>query len=117
MSGWLLGLIAGMVANELGGYSEWAARWLAAWSARVRYKDPERAKIRSEELDSLIAARPGQLLKLITALCFAVAAACAWAAHIAAGLAAFSATGSAETALVLTRRVTIIATVLGSAAE
>lgn len=78
MTGWFWGLIAGIAANEACSISDWMARKLVQWSARVRYEDPERAEARAEELVAVIADRPGQLFKLSTAGCFVFAAICAW---------------------------------------
>ena len=52
----------------------------------VFYDDPKRAEIRAEEQCAVIKERPGNLFKLITALCFAAAAAHAWVRRIAASL-------------------------------
>lgn len=84
----VLTIFLGFVVNECCEISPWAAKKIAAWSARLRYDDPERAEIRSEELASLIEKRPGKLLKLITALCFAAAALCTRARRTMAGLSA-----------------------------
>jgi hypothetical protein len=70
----ILSVLLGLAVNECCEVSPWAAKKIARWSARLRYDDPERAEIRSEELVALIEDRPGKLLKLITALCFAAAA-------------------------------------------
>lgn len=67
-------IITGLVINEFGEVSPWAARKLARWSARRRYANPARADTRAEELAALIDERPGKLFKLITALGFAAAA-------------------------------------------
>jgi hypothetical protein len=69
-------VVLGLLINEVGDWCPWLARRLAHWSARHRYAgDPERAAIRSEELEALIDDRPGNLCKLGTALGFAIAAA------------------------------------------
>ncbi|HEY6314347.1 MAG TPA: hypothetical protein VIY52_26625 [Streptosporangiaceae bacterium] len=87
MTGWFwAGLVTGLAANECCDVSEWAARRLVWWSAYLRYEDPERAKIRAEELAAVVASRPGQLLKLITAVCFVVSAIQAWMSRVAAQL-------------------------------
>jgi hypothetical protein len=89
MTGWFwAGLITGIAANEITGWTEWLARRLARWSAYTRYADPERAKARAEELVAVIADRPGQVLKLLTAGGFAIAAIRAWIIRSAAQLAA-----------------------------
>ncbi|MFI7454793.1 hypothetical protein ACIBQX_45495 [Nonomuraea sp. NPDC049714] len=45
MSGWeiVLGVVAGLVVNEMTEMSPWLARRLVTWSAHHRYEDPERA--------------------------------------------------------------------------
>ena len=82
----ILSVLLGLAVNECCEVSPWAAKKIARWSARLRYDDPERAEIRSEELVALIEDRPGKLLKLITALCFAAAALRAWTRRTVAGL-------------------------------
>ena len=74
ISGILLGIVAGLLANELCEFSPWCARKLVRWSAFRRYTDPGRAKMRAEELTAVINERPGNLFKLITAVSFAAAA-------------------------------------------
>jgi putative flippase GtrA len=74
IAGILLGIVAGLLANELCDFAPWCVRKLVRWSAFRRYTDPGRAKMRAEELAALINDRPGNLFKLITAVCFAVAA-------------------------------------------
>jgi CBS domain-containing protein len=69
--GILLGIGTGLLANELCEFSPWCARKLVHWSAFRRYTDPGRAEMRAEELTALINDRPGNLFKLITAVCFA----------------------------------------------
>jgi WD40 repeat protein len=79
-------VVLGLVINEFSELSPWAARKVVRWSARVRYTNPRRARARAEELSALIDARPGKLLKLITALCFAAAAIRAWLARAVTNL-------------------------------
>jgi predicted amino acid-binding ACT domain protein len=67
----LLGIVTGLLANELCEFGPWCARKLIRWSAFRRYTDPGRAEMRAEELTALINDRPGNLFKLITAVCFA----------------------------------------------
>ena len=74
IAGIVLGIVAGLIANELCEFSPWCARKLVRWSAFRRYTDPGRAKMRAEELTRLIDDRPGNLFKLVTAVCFAVEA-------------------------------------------
>jgi RNA polymerase sigma factor (sigma-70 family) len=74
IAGILLGIVAGLLANEFCELSPWCARKLVRWSAFRRYADPDRAKMRAEELTSVINDRPGNLFKLITAVSFASAA-------------------------------------------
>lgn len=70
----LLATAVGLAANEIYAVSPWCADKLARWSASRRYADPERAVVRAEELAALIGTRPGNLLKLVTAIRFAGAA-------------------------------------------
>ena len=74
IAGILLGIVAGLLANELCEFAPWCARKLVRWSAFRRYTDRGRAEMRAEELTALIDDRPGNLFKLITAVSFAVAA-------------------------------------------
>jgi len=74
IAGILLGIVTGLVANELCEFGPWCARRLVRWSAFRRYPDPGRAEMRAEELTALINDRPGNLFKLITAVCFAAEA-------------------------------------------
>jgi mycothiol system anti-sigma-R factor len=60
-----------LLANEACELSPWCARKLVHWSACRRYTDPARAEARAEELAALINERPGNILKLVTASCFA----------------------------------------------
>jgi hypothetical protein len=70
----LLGIVSGLLANELCEFSPWCARKLVRWSAFRRYANPGRAEMRAEELAAVIDARPGNLFKLITAAGFAATA-------------------------------------------
>ena len=70
----LIGIGCAYLGNELCDFSPWCARKLVRWSAFRRYADPGRAEMRAEELAAVINARPGNLLKLITAAGFAAAA-------------------------------------------
>jgi hypothetical protein len=74
IAGILLGIVAGLLANELCEFSPWCARKLVRWSAFRRYTDSDRAEMRAEELATVIDDRPGNLFKLITAVSFAVGA-------------------------------------------
>lgn len=67
----LLGIVAGLLANELCDFSPWCARKIVRWSAFRRYADPGRAEMRADELAAVINDRPGNLFKLITAVSFA----------------------------------------------
>jgi hypothetical protein len=78
MTGWLWGLLGGLLVNELFQLCGWAAQKLVRWSAQIRYDDPERAEIRAEELARVIEDRPAELLKLFTAVCFVFVAVRAW---------------------------------------
>ena len=86
MTGWFwVGLLTGLASNECCSISEWTARRLVRWSAHVRYEEPERAEIRAQELEAVVADRPCQLFKLITAACFVLAAVRAWIGRATAG--------------------------------
>ena len=74
IAGILLGIVTGLLANELCEFSPWCARKIVRWSAFLRYTDPGRAEVRAEELTAVINDRPGNLFKLITAVCFAAGA-------------------------------------------
>ena len=74
IAGILIGIVAGLLANELCEFSPWCARKLVRWSAFRRYTDPDRAEMRAEELTAVINDRPGNLFKLITAVGFAAGA-------------------------------------------
>jgi hypothetical protein len=66
-------VILGLLVNEATDLCPWVAARLVRWAARLRYLDaPERAAIRSEELARLVHDRPGKLIKLFTALGFAL---------------------------------------------
>ncbi|POM24842.1 hypothetical protein BTM25_34800 [Actinomadura rubteroloni] len=65
---------AGLVAAECGDLAPWIARRLVVWSAHARYRDAERAAVRTEELQAVLADRPTRLLKLATAFGFTLAA-------------------------------------------
>ena len=95
------GAVLALALNEVCDLSPWAADKVVRWAADVRYSDPERAKVRGEELSALISARPGKLFKLITALCFAAAAVRAWAARAAADLSVHRPSISASGAVTL----------------
>ncbi|MFI7131943.1 hypothetical protein ACIBQ1_40140 [Nonomuraea sp. NPDC050153] len=71
----ILGVVLGLLVNEMCDISPWLARGLVRWAARVQYGATDRAAIRSEELTALINERPGKLFKLMTALTFAIGAA------------------------------------------
>jgi hypothetical protein len=86
MMGWIWGLVGGLLCNELFQLSGWVAQKLVCWSARLIYEDPERSKIRTEELARLIEDRPGQLLKLIAALSWVLVAVKAWATRTVSGM-------------------------------
>jgi hypothetical protein len=71
----VISIVTGLLVNEVTGVSPWLAGKVARWSAGRRYADnPARAAIRAEELTALISERPGNLLKLLTALGFGCAA-------------------------------------------
>jgi hypothetical protein len=64
----------GLLTNELFDISSWLAKRIARRSARIRYGDTDRAATRAEELGAYIEDRPGNLLKLFTAIGFFAAA-------------------------------------------
>lgn len=72
------GLVIPLVVNEITGWSEWLARGLARWSARIRYANSPYARDMGEEWEAVILDRPVQLLKLLTATCFAIDAVRVW---------------------------------------
>jgi hypothetical protein len=75
ITGILLSILTSLAAAEITAINPWCAKKLVRWSARRRYADNQaRAKIRAEELEAFIDARPGNLLKLMTAAAFAAAA-------------------------------------------
>lgn len=77
----IVGIAAGLVVNELCEVSPWAARKIVVWSAHLQYGQVPRAEVRAEEHAALIDARPGKLLKLITALSLAGGAVAAYGKH------------------------------------
>jgi hypothetical protein len=66
-------IFIGLAVNECCDVSPWAARKVVRWSAHRRYP-PSRAAVRAEELAAYVDDCPGNVLKLITALCFATVA-------------------------------------------
>ena len=82
----IISVILGLIVNECTAVSPWAAQKIVRWSARLRYDDPKRAEIRGEELAALIKMRPGNLFKLITALCFVAIALRVWIIRAATGV-------------------------------
>lgn len=82
----IISVILGLIVNECTAVSPWAAQKIVRWSARLRYDDPKRAEIRGEELAALIKMRPGNLFKLITALCFVATALRVWIIRAATGV-------------------------------
>jgi len=70
----LLAIVLGLVVNECSDVSPWCARRLMRLSARLRYAELERRRIRSDEWVALVDERPGKLLKLLTGTRFFVAA-------------------------------------------
>jgi hypothetical protein len=66
-------VVLGLLINEATDICPWVAVRLVRWAARLLYRRaPERAAIRGEELAALVNDRPGKLLKLFTALGFAL---------------------------------------------
>lgn len=74
----LLTIILSLAVNECSAVSPWCAHRLVRLSARLRYADLERRRIRSGELVALVDERPGKLLKLFTAMGFFSSAFLAW---------------------------------------
>jgi hypothetical protein len=83
--GILIGIITALGVNELCDVSPWCARRLIRLSARLRYSDQERRKVRADEFVALLDERPGQLFKLGTALGFLIASLPTWLHHAATG--------------------------------
>ncbi|MFF0467597.1 hypothetical protein ACFYPX_09260 [Micromonospora zamorensis] len=77
MTNWeiILGILLGLVVNEVTDVSPWAARKLTRWAAYRWATDTEIAAGYAEEWAALIDDRPGKLLKLMTALRFTLGAA------------------------------------------
>ncbi len=70
-----LALLLNVVSNDVGDWLAWLANRLVSTAATWRYHDrPERAAIRREEFAAILEARPGNLLKLATAIGFAASA-------------------------------------------
>src|SRR5580693_10323737 len=111
MSAWgaVLGVASALAINEFSDVCPCAAKAVVRWSAGLRYADPERRAIRAEELESLIEERPGQLFKLITALCFATAAIWAWTRRMAESLQVVEAQPGAAGTVALARTLTVTA--------
>ena len=110
MPAWLWeGVLVLLVANEVGGWTEWLARRLVRWSARVRYASSPYWSDMAEEWERVVIDRPGQVLKLLTAACFALAAIRAWLSRLPAqpavgslGLAAAAYAGTVTLASTIT---------------
>ena len=68
----ILSIIMGLIVNECGEVSSWAAYKLVSWAAYHKYVPRDHAELRAEEFRNYIKERPGELFKLITALSFAV---------------------------------------------
>jgi hypothetical protein len=108
-----LGLLGGLLSNELFQLSGWVAQKLVRWSARLIYEDPERSKIRTEELARLIEDRPGQLFELVAAFGWVLVAVKAWVARTVSGMliADISASGTAAARVTATASlITMMAT-------
>ncbi|SCF19151.1 hypothetical protein [Micromonospora saelicesensis] len=77
MNGWeiVIGVILGLLVNEMTDLSPWAARRLVRWAAYRWTTDPDVAAGYAEEWTAIIEERPGKLLKLLTATQFSVGAA------------------------------------------
>ncbi|BCJ61564.1 hypothetical protein C1I93_09135 [Micromonospora endophytica] len=71
----ILGIVLGLLVNEVTDISPWIARKLVHWSAYRWTTDPATAAGYAEEWAALIDERPGKLLKLLTATRFTLGAA------------------------------------------
>jgi len=70
----IIGVVLGLIVNEMFEVSPWLARKLVQWAAYHLYLNPHQREIRAEELAAVINSRPGKLFKLTTALAFTVGA-------------------------------------------
>ncbi|MET7881287.1 hypothetical protein ABZS52_30675 [Micromonospora profundi] len=77
MNGWelVVGVILGLIVNEMTDLSPWAARRLVFWAAYRWTPDTDIAEGYAEEWTAIIDERPGKLLKLLTAVQFSLGAA------------------------------------------
>lgn len=71
----ILGIVFGLLVNEITDVSPWLARKLVRWSACRWTVNPEIGAAYAEEWAAVIDERPGKLFKLLTALQFALGAA------------------------------------------
>ncbi|WP_328653795.1 hypothetical protein OG598_08000 [Micromonospora sp. NBC_00330] len=71
----IVGVILGLLVNEMTDLSPWAARRLARWAAYRWATDPEVAAGYAEEWTAIVDERPGKLFKLLTAVQFSLGAA------------------------------------------
>jgi membrane protein YdbS with pleckstrin-like domain len=67
-------VLLGIVINEMSDLSPWIADRLVRVAAALRYGRTVRAAVRAEELQALVNERPGNLLKVATALAFVITA-------------------------------------------
>ncbi|BCL16048.1 hypothetical protein [Micromonospora sagamiensis] len=70
----ILGIVFGLIVNEITDVSPWLARRLVRWSAYRWTTDPELAAGYAEEWAAVVEERPGKLFKLLTASRFAIGA-------------------------------------------
>ncbi|GAB3946812.1 hypothetical protein [Micromonospora vulcania] len=70
----VVGVILGLLVNEMTDLSPWAARRLVRWAAYQWTSDPDVAAGYAEEWAAIIDERPGKLFKLLTAIQFCVGA-------------------------------------------
>lgn len=70
----IISFLIALVANEVTGFSPWAARRLVAWAAKRTHGSTDAASVRAEEWAALVDARPGNLFKLFTAFSFVLGA-------------------------------------------
>lgn len=75
-----LGVLGGVIANEIGDYTSWLARKIVRRAARLWARNGEMAEAYEEEWQALVNERPGKLLKVLSALGFLGTGICMWGA-------------------------------------
>jgi Tetratricopeptide repeat len=78
----LSAILAGLAVNECCHLSEWAARRLISWAARLSYGDTPRAQVRVLEHAGNLDNCPGQLAKLCFALRLTLAGVLTWTRRV-----------------------------------